>query len=46
MKDSQSKELKHVHEMCQIEAHALKKQEILKNKYKTETTQLEDKMLK
>ena len=43
-KDSQSKQLKHVHEKCQINAHYLKKKEILKNKYKTEIALIEEKI--
>jgi len=40
-KDSQAKELKHVHETCQIKEHAQKKHEILKTKYKTEINLIE-----
>ena len=43
LKDSQSRELKHVHEMCQISEHSFKKQEILKMKYKTEVNLIEEK---
>ena len=43
LKESQARELKHVFEMCEISKHAIKKQEFLKNKYKTETNLVEEK---
>ena len=43
LKESQARELKHVFEMCEISKHAIKKQEFLKNKYKTETSLVEEK---
>ena len=46
LKESQARELKHVFEMCEISKHAIKKQGILKNKYKTETELVEEKTTK